>query len=221
MPEEVPSAGWESRVISRSLKKATQRSVERGRAFLKAADALLRSAGAEGFTVQEVADRAGYSLRTLYQHFESKDDLLLALYEEDLALHAATVRRRVDQHNDPLARLTAFIVDGVHIPVANVGHSVLMARYKLRLEASHPERLAHLYQPTVAHARELVTEAIESGAIPPCDPDAAAYMLLTLRTGYTVSRLLGNDLGATLPPPAVVARFCVLGLGGSSPRDES
>jgi hypothetical protein len=87
-PNPVTTAGWRSRILTRSLERATQRSLDRASAFIQAAKSLLDEEGAAGFTVQQVADLAGQSLRSFYQHFSSKDDLLLALFEEDLVVHA-------------------------------------------------------------------------------------------------------------------------------------
>ena len=45
--------------------------------------------------MQEVADEAGQSLRTLYQYFESKDDLLLAVFEEAMKTYARMIRESI------------------------------------------------------------------------------------------------------------------------------
>lgn len=198
-------------MVTRSLERATQRSLERASAFLEAARSLLDEAGAAGFTVQQVADLAGQSLRSFYQHFSSKDDLLLALFEEDLVVHAKDVRTKVDEHHDPVSRLATFVSAGVQ--VAPHPHAIAMSKYRLGMAASRPIDLTVVEAPVVALARELVCEAIEAGAIPPCDPDAAAYVLVTLKSAYTHSNLLGNELGTRMPSPDELAVFCVRGLG--------
>ena len=76
------AADWQRRVVGRSLRTAAARSVDRGNALIRAAATVLERSDGEDITVQEVADEAGQSLRTLYQYFESKDDLLLAVFEE-------------------------------------------------------------------------------------------------------------------------------------------
>ncbi len=55
--------------------------------------------------MQEVADEAGQSLRTLYQYFESKDDLLLAVFEEAMKTYARMIREAIADVDDPLERL--------------------------------------------------------------------------------------------------------------------
>ena len=95
--------------------------------------------------------------------------------------------------------------------------AVRPSKYRLGMAATHPLDLTVVQAPVVALARELVEEAIKAGAISPCDPDAAAYVLVTLKSAYTHSNLLGNELGTTMPTPDELARFCILGLGAADP----
>jgi len=52
------------------------------RALLDAALELTRAVGSEGFTLRQVAARAGVSHTALYRHFRNKDDLLAAVATE-------------------------------------------------------------------------------------------------------------------------------------------
>ena len=53
--------------------------------FIKTAVEILRETGRTDFTVQEVVARSKTSLRAFYQHFSSKDELLIALLERTMA----------------------------------------------------------------------------------------------------------------------------------------
>ena len=64
----------------------------RGDRFIKTAVAILRETGRTDFTVQEVVARSKTSLRAFYQHFSSKDELLLALFERTMAQSAQAWR---------------------------------------------------------------------------------------------------------------------------------
>src|SRR5579872_2505960 len=59
--------------------------ITRGDRFIKTAVAILRETGRTDFTVQEVVARSKTSLRAFYQHFSSKDELLIALLERTMA----------------------------------------------------------------------------------------------------------------------------------------
>ena len=91
----VDGADWHRRVVGRSLRTATQRSIDRGASLVRAAAVLLERSQGEDFTVQDVADEAHQSLRTLYQYFESKDDLLLAVFEEAMRTYARLIRTAI------------------------------------------------------------------------------------------------------------------------------
>src|SRR5215208_8189112 len=54
----------------------------RQRRFMKSALAILGETGRTDFTVLEVVERSKTSLRSFYQHFSTKDELLLALIDK-------------------------------------------------------------------------------------------------------------------------------------------
>src|SRR5271157_6103885 len=66
--------------------------VTRGDRFIKTAVAILGETGRTDFTVQEVVARSKTSLRAFYQHFSSKDELLLALFDRTIAQSVQTWR---------------------------------------------------------------------------------------------------------------------------------
>src|SRR5579864_9000573 len=103
-------AGWRERAVERSLRNARARAVTRSDRFIAAAKQLLRETGRTDFTVQEVVERSRMSLRSFYQHFASKDDLLLALFEEVIREWIARLRESVLSEDDPLEQLRAYVL---------------------------------------------------------------------------------------------------------------
>src|SRR5207248_6149735 len=79
--------------------------------FLDAAIELMNSASGKEFTVQEVVERSGQSLRSFYQYFAGKYELLLALFEESVRSTADQLRETVADVDDPLERLHLFAVE--------------------------------------------------------------------------------------------------------------
>src|SRR3954462_585719 len=94
--EEAPEPAWRERAVSRSLNAARSRAEVRVQRFLDAAFALIDEKGTTEFTIQEVIDRSEQSLRGFYQHFDGKDELLLALFEETVREAADDIRKTVD-----------------------------------------------------------------------------------------------------------------------------
>lgn len=207
------AADWQRRVVGRSLKTARQRSIDRGASLIAAAEALLERSGGDGFTVQDVADEAGQSLRTLYQYFESKDDLLLAVFEEAMLTYARLISNAIADLDDPLERLAGAIIAAASM--ADHTHSGLdagLARLRLRLGQVEPELVARSQAPVSNLIVGLIEDAVERRHIPACSAEQMAFAITALNASFVGSRTLGNDVGLQLPDPTELARFCLGGL---------
>lgn len=78
-------------------KERRQRDKEdRERLFLDATRELIRSDGLLNLQMSRIAERCEYAVGTLYQHFVSKEDLLLALVTESVREHGALFQRVAD-----------------------------------------------------------------------------------------------------------------------------
>jgi AcrR family transcriptional regulator len=102
-PAEEPA--WKQRAVERSTRAAKQRAEQRVQRFLDAAQAIITDKGSTDFTVQEVIDRSRQSLRSFYQHFTGKHELLLALVEDALRRAAGQIAAAAAGQPDPLERL--------------------------------------------------------------------------------------------------------------------
>ena len=79
---DTSASTWRELAVARSLDPARARAEKRVQRFLDAALELMDSDSGKEFTVQEVVERSGQSLRSFYQYFAGKHELLLALFEE-------------------------------------------------------------------------------------------------------------------------------------------
>jgi AcrR family transcriptional regulator len=207
-------ADWQRRVIDRSLRTAAARSVDRGHALIRAAGTVLERSNGEDITVQEVADEAGQSLRTLYQYFESKDDLLLAVFEEAMRTYAQLIRRTIEDLDDPLERLAGAMIAAATMPAfSNSSFDRGLARLRLRLSLSEPERVGFAQQAVSGLLRQLLEAADASEQVQAGDTEPATFMLLALNAAYISSERLGNDAGVRHPDIEGIVAFCLQGLG--------
>lgn len=151
---------WQRRAVDRSVGTARTRALDRSAKFLGVAVELMNERGSFDFTVQELVDRAGLSLRSFYQHFASKDDLLLALYEEQMTHFTARVSADVGDETDPTARLNrlirAFLARVRRSPAIGIR---ALTEFHLKLAVSDPAS----YERTSAPQIELFTPVIEQG----------------------------------------------------------
>ena len=201
---------------SRSRRAARARSIARGWNLIDAASTLLERSGGDDFTVQDVADEAGQSLRTLYQYFASKDDLLLAVFEEAMQAYATLVSEAVAPLEAPLDRLAGALLAALRLPAtATAATTRGMMRVRLRLTQVQPAQMARAQQPIADLLRDLVAEAAAARAVCATDPGGVAFLLLSLNEATITTRTLGSDQGPGPTDDVQVVTFCLRGLGAA------
>jgi AcrR family transcriptional regulator len=169
------SAGGTSRrdlAVARVLDPARARAETRVQRFLDAALELMNNTATKDFTVQEVVEKSGQSLRSFYQYFDGKYELLLALFEEAVRTTAAHLEEFVADENDPLERLHLFSVEYYRLcrpGAARVAtkHTTTRAtaEFAQQLLTEHPREAAHAFQPLVTLLERLLDEGATAGAL--------------------------------------------------------
>jgi AcrR family transcriptional regulator len=175
-PETLP-VSWRDRALERSLEGPKARSVDRLERLVGAARDLANETGSAGFTVAQASQRAGLSLKSFYRCFAGKDDLLVALLEEDSRLGAVLLAEMVDAHREPDARLRAYVVGVFELlthPGA-LGYAGVLVREHRRLSEARPDELRRALAPMV----DLLAREIASAVATP-DPARDAHTVFAL-----------------------------------------
>ena len=81
---------------------------ERDRILVAALEVLRRNEGEEA-TVADILQEAGLSTRAFYRHFETKEDVVRALYEHDAQSFGDHLRRRVEAATGPDEALSTWV----------------------------------------------------------------------------------------------------------------
>jgi AcrR family transcriptional regulator len=173
-PADVPTGSATRRdlAVARALDSARSRAEHRVQLFLDAARELMNTNSGE-FTVQEVVDRSGQSLRTFYQYFAGKHELLLVLFEESVRSAARHLEEVTAEGEGPLDRLHRFAVEYYRMcrftpqRGAPKGPAPAMVEFAQQLLTSHPKEAARAFAPVVVMLEELLTEAAAAGEIRP------------------------------------------------------
>jgi AcrR family transcriptional regulator len=158
--------------VARSLDPARVRAEKRVQRFLDAALELMTSSDGKEFTVQEVVERSGQSLRSFYQYFAGKHELLLALFEESVRSTTEHLEQVIAEDKDPLKRLQRFTVEYYRTcrPApkgrpASKRDPRPMAEFAQQLLTSHPKEASRAFAPLVAVFEEILDDAAAAGAI--------------------------------------------------------
>ena len=173
---------WRDRALARSLGPARARSADRLERLVVAARALANETGSAAFTVAQVAARAGVNLKGFYRYFAGKDDLLVALLEEDSRLGAELLRTQVDRHADPETRLRSAVTGTLELitwPGA-LGYAGVLIREHRRLAESRPEELNRALGPIIDVLTDEVRGAVDAGVAVTPDPRRVARTMFAL-----------------------------------------
>jgi len=212
------------RAVNRGLLAARSRIEQRVQEFLDAGFQLIDERGSADFTLQELLERTNQSVRGFYQCFASKDELLLALFEDSVREQVADLQRCVDEESEPLARLRAFTVRlfewcepagpgekpgrHEHRPVAD---------FAIQLGLTHPEPVEAAMRPVFDLLLRLVEDAAAAGVIATDDAARAATLVQRTVIYHWLADRLVHD-----PRRSISAEdtwnFCLRGL---SPPDGS
>lgn len=157
-PSEEPA--WKQRAVERSTQAAKRRAEQRVERFLDAAQTIMAEKGTTDFTVQEVVDRSRQSLRSFYQHFDGKHELLLALFEDAMSKSADELRATAAEQTSPLDRLRVVVEELFESsrPDLTGGQRPLFTDFALRLLVSHPNEMRVANAPLLALFTDLMQE---------------------------------------------------------------
>ncbi|HEX4015623.1 MAG TPA: TetR/AcrR family transcriptional regulator, partial [Frankiaceae bacterium] len=159
--------------VARVLDPARARAETRIQRFLDAALELMTASPDREFTVQEVVERSGQSLRSFYQYFEGKYELLVALFEDSVRSTAESLRQTVYEVDDPMTRLHNFAIEYYRLcrPAtkgrgAKKGPTALAA-FAQQLLTDHPQEASRAFVPLLTLLEELLDGAAGAGTIRP------------------------------------------------------
>jgi AcrR family transcriptional regulator len=193
------------------------RSVARSERLLDAARELANETGSAAFTVAQVAERGGASLKGFYACFAGKDDLLLALLEEDSRVGATLLAEQVNAHVEPVERIRAY-VHGLFWMVDRpgaLGYVSVLVREHRRLGEERPDELRAALAPIVDLLAAELSSAAAAGTIISSEPTRDAETVFGLLLGgvheVTLGRRDAGDVAAHL------WRLCWSGLGATDP----
>ncbi|WP_448319592.1 TetR/AcrR family transcriptional regulator [Streptomyces sp. CO7] len=168
-----PSAGPRELAVARPADPDRARAEQRARRFVDAALELLTTGPGGDFTVQDVVKTSGQSLRSFYQHFTGKHELLLAVFEESARRAADRLRETLAEEPDAAARLRRFTPEYARLCRPRPGerareHAVLGVPGPARqLLTEHPEGMTRAFAPLRVMLEELLDRASADGVVRP------------------------------------------------------
>ena len=187
------------------------------RAIVVAASKSVREQGVRGLSIAAVLDRAQLSTRAFYRHFESKDQLVAAVFLEMARLEMRRLKRKMSKAVTPVEAVAAWIDGRLDLAFDETIKSDLR---QLSLDAqSQMFASLELIQPAYAQMLEPLTEqlqrGLEVGVFHGIDPMTDAQSIqgvvwASTERHWTTGDCERDDVRRT------TLQFCLRGLGVAS-----
>jgi AcrR family transcriptional regulator len=184
------------------------------RAIVAAASKSVREQGVQGLSIGAVLDRAQLSTRAFYRHFESKDQLVAAVFLEMARVETRRLRRKMASATDAVDAVAAWI-DG-RLDLAFDENIKSDLRY-LSLEAqsqifASPELVQPAYAEMLKPLIAQLEHGLEQGVFHGIDPVTDAQAIQGVVWASTERQWATGDCDpADIRERAL--RFCLRGLG--------
>lgn len=146
---------------------------------LKAALTLFDSQGINATTIEEVRERSGVSIGSLYHHFGSRAGLLATLYQDLLDRYRAVLMAELARCQDARAILETVIVTHITWAVTNTAATRFLMEYRHHPEVSAAED--DLQEGTADFLRPLLARikpAVAAGEIRDLPPELLSSLVI-------------------------------------------
>jgi len=197
--------------------------VTRGDRFIRTAVEILGETGRTDFTVQEVVARSKTSLRAFYQHFSSKDELLLALFDRTIEQSAHAWRAEINGLDSTSA--LKLVIDRLsQQPESSTQDSLnrALSLYNQHLAETRPREYARVLSPLHQLIRDIVEQGITEGVFNPgLDVGATAAIIMQTMVGAQRLHWLGSELNGTPIDAGQLYDFASRALGIRETDDET
>lgn len=191
--------------------------------FIKSTIAILGETGRTDFTVQEVVARSKTSLRAFYQHFSSKDDLLLALFDKTMTQSAQAWRAETVEMEASAA--LKLVIDRISAqPESRTQDSLnrALSLYNQHLAETRPRDYARVLSPLHQLLCDLVDRGIAEGVFRArLDVGATAAIVMQTVIGALRLHWLGAELAGSEVDAGQLYDFCIHALGPNTDRDSA
>jgi AcrR family transcriptional regulator len=185
------------------------------RLLFDAALVVMERNGFQDAAVADILSQANLSTRSFYRHFESKDQLLCALYRREAEVAAERLNAKVDAAGSPRQALDAWVEE-----ILSFGHhrakaarvAVLGSAGAMRAEG-YAEESAHAAKLLLAPLEALLAAGRRDGTLPLADPAADAPLIQSVVWAAAGLSPLRAKAASRAEATRQVKAFCLRALG--------
>jgi TetR/AcrR family transcriptional regulator, cholesterol catabolism regulator len=182
--------------------------------IVRAAEGLFAQHGYHGASMRDIAAGTGLRAASLYNHFPSKEELLLAVGSRYFDAMLPALRSIASRADDPLDRLVDMIRTTIDIGLAHKdAHLTLVSDMRIIRKTPQLAPLVDASRACIAQWRRVLREGRRTGVIrADIQPAAAIWIIFTAMTGMIDDDYRADMLGA--PNVRPVPALCTLLVDG-------
>lgn len=190
-------------------------------AIVAAASRSMHEHGVRGLSVATVLEHAHLSTRAFYRHFDSKDQLVAAVFLELARHETQRLRGKMANAADPVEAVVAWLDGRLELAFGEASENGLR---RLTLDAhskgfSSPEMIAPAYSAILEPLVEQLERGVELGVFEDIIPTTAAKSIHGVVWAGTQRQWATHRWDRTVVRERLL-RFCLRGLGVSPHRIE-
>jgi AcrR family transcriptional regulator len=191
------------------------------RAIVEAAAKSVREQGVRGLSVAAVLERAQLSTRAFYRHFDSKDQLVAAVFQEMTRSEVDRLRTKMADATNPIEAVAAWI-DGRFDLAFDEDITAELRQMSLEAQSKafpSPEMVTPAYGAILEPLIEQLQHGLELGVFKDIVPATAAKSIHGVVWAGTQRQWATNQWSRDEVRGRAV-RFCLRGLGVAPPTIE-
>lgn len=191
MNENVDNVGGRSPILRNESEMPRFKEEERERAVSETRQALLDAAaeefargGFQGANINQISRAAGYAKGTIYNYFESKRALMVALIQDTARIHLEVIRQGVIRERDPARRVSAFFEAGFDFVTRYQSRGRAIVNNLFGPDVGFKQEMYEAYQPMFELVgRDIVSYGSAQGSLRNLDPRSTANLLMLVYLG--------------------------------------
>lgn len=161
--------------------------------------AAVRVFARDGFdrsNVRSVAEEAGIAVGSIYNHFESKDALLISIFKEEFSHRIALVDRLKASQEPVHDQVECLLHDHFDRAREHRELAELLLYERFHRGSRVREQIVALQRVVIDRIAEILEQGIEQGWVRPCHPRVVAQALFDLVQTMTACWVLGDPTDA-------------------------
>jgi AcrR family transcriptional regulator len=184
------------------------------RAIVAAASKSVREQGVQGLSIGAVLDRAQLSTRAFYRHFESKDQLVAAVFLEMARVETRRLRRKMACATDVVDAVAAWIDGRLDLAFdENIKSDLRYLSFEAQSQIfASPELVQPAYAEMLTPLIDQLERGLEQGVFRGIDPVTDAQAIQGVVWASTERQWATGDCDPADIRERVL-RFCLRGLG--------